>query len=274
MINIYFILDRLSSETENKLCTNDLQGSIDDIISKDQAIEKEHNIFSFDIPEPHYLLESYITDIEDKVKLYLITRAGDIMEIQDYKNNYKMILDNLEQIKELTKEQVKNDLDEYRDKGNNLIHLDFSSDTVDCIRGSVIKSTYYSICEDMIDSKSESLQEKITEMAEEETEEDIKNIKTELDMVNLVVDKYLKGDKDKLEIKKCIYNGKEISPEEILYKLHSHTLPEYLEQIDIRTTLDDTYTIETNLGDIYREPKTGKIYALSPEDKEKNSEVK
>ena len=54
-----------------------------------------------------------------------------------------------------------------------------------------------------------------------------------------------------LFIKTCI--------NELITKLASHMLPAFMTQINILDTLDDSYTIKTNLGTIIRESKTGRI---------------
>lgn len=273
MMNLYFILEDLSNEKENSLLMQSkeqLIACIDDInaMNSDLNTDLDTNVFSRYIPSTIEELEEFITD---KDKIYLISLSGNVLQINNYKANYMNILNNIDNIKAISKEQVKEDLDKYRDLGNELIHLDYSTNTVDCIRGSVIKSTYYSICSDKIDDNSESIVDDIADIVKEEREDEIKKnpIRNELDMVNQVVKTYLYKDgesMDTLEIQQCTYNGIEINPNDLITKLYSHTMPEYLEQIDIRTTLNDTYTIKTNMGDIYREPKTGKIFALRKEE--------
>lgn len=273
MNSLYLILEALSSKKEEDLLIHTKEELVDMINDSNQmhdTLNKDYqvNIFSRYIPKDYNELKELFKESSYGYEVYIITLAGDVMQIQNLKDNYNNILSNLDSIEYITRKQVEDDLDNYRDKGNELIHLDPKDNMIDCIRGSVIKSTYYSICEEILSDKSESLQEEITKTIEEEVDEDVKKVKNELDMVNIVVEKYLKGDLNNLEITECTYNGLSINPADLIYKLHSHTMPDYLEQIDIRTTLNDTYTIKTNLGDIYREPGTGRIYALSKNDDE------
>lgn len=259
-MNLYLILEKLSNEGEEHLLVHnkeELMKAIDD--NKDI-------IFSRYIPDTVEELSSILSDND---KVYIINLDGEVMEIVDYTTNYPNILKYLDDIKSLARDSVKDHLDDYRDKGNELIHLEFDKYPVECIRGSVIKSTYYDICDEVIDNKSESLTDVIAEEVKKEREEveNSKPMKTELDVVNFVIEKYLGKLADGLEIEQCTYNGIAISPNDLITKLHSHTMPEYLEQIDIRTTLEDTYTIKTNIGDIYREPHTGRITVYAKEDK-------
>ena len=159
MMNLYFILEDLSNEKENSLLMQSkeqLRACIDDInaMNSDLNTELDTNVFSRYIPSTIEELEEFITN---KDKIYLISLSGNVLQINNYKANYMNILSNIDNIKAISKEQVKEDLDKYRDLGNELIHLDYSTNTVDCIRGSVIKSTYYSICSDKIDDNSESI---------------------------------------------------------------------------------------------------------------------
>jgi hypothetical protein len=73
-------------------------------------------------------------------------------------------------------------------------------------------------------------------------------IKNELDIVN----KFMADNKLE-EVKKCTYNGEEITVNDLVEKLHSHVLPAYLTQINILDTLQDEYTIETENGTIHRQ---------------------
>ena len=68
-------------------------------------------------------------------------------------------------------------------------------------------------------------------------------------------------DRMDIEFKRCVYNGKEISQEDMLNTLESHVLPAYLKpQVNIMDTLDDSYRIETNKMVIVRD-QGGEIHA-------------
>ena len=73
------------------------------------------------------------------------------------------------------------------------------------------------------------------------------SIKNELDIVN----KFMADNKLE-EVKSCKYNGEEITVNELVEKLHSHVLPDYLTQINIMDTLQDEYEIITENGTIHR----------------------
>jgi hypothetical protein len=128
----------------------------------------------------------------------------------------------------------------------------------------MIITSLYTIDESILDESinNEEMQDAIMKAIKEERSDNEDDIQNELDIVGSIIKKYFPKDYEKFEYKKCIYNGEEISPDEMSDKLMSHVLPQYLTQVNINDTLNDTYTIESNLGTIVREQKTGKIIIL------------
>lgn len=108
-------------------------------------------------------------------------------------------------------------------------------------------------------SKNEKAQEEIRNTIKNIREENENEIKNELDMVNKVIQDAFPDNQEELCIDSCTYNGQEMDQNELITKLASHMLPAFMTQINILDTLDDSYTIKTNLGTIIRESKTGRI---------------
>lgn len=108
-------------------------------------------------------------------------------------------------------------------------------------------------------SKNEKAQEEIRNTIKSIREENENEVQNELDMINKVIQDAFPDNQEELRIDSCTYNGQEMDQDELITKLASHMLPAFMTQINILDTLDDTYTIKTNLGTIVREAKTGKI---------------
>lgn len=91
-------------------------------------------------------------------------------------------------------------------------------------------------------------------------------VTNELEMLSVVLnEKFTKDQINNMNILKASYNGKDMESDEILGILSTHVLPQYLTQIDIRDTKDDTYTIETDLCTIIREPETMEFKIIEKE---------
>ena len=103
-----------------------------------------------------------------------------------------------------------------------------------------------------IDDNKEEFQENMVQdiiaSREEEYGDDIRN---ELDALNKILSDN-KMTVENCKIEKCIYNGKDISLEQLVSKLLTHIYPQFLSQINIKDTLDDEYSIETSIGTIKR----------------------
>lgn len=272
MINVYFILEKLLTNSENEQLMetySELEEAINnyrDRIAEDIRFD-ECDVFSLYIPKDSNEkneLSKHINRIDD-IEFYMINLNGKILKI----NDYDKVIGNIDTIKRLGTEEVSKDIEGYRDEALRLTHLDPDYNLIDCIRGSVILNTVYSILDNSLDENKERLENDIVnELIEQrEEEENDRGITNELEMVDSVIDKYFPGKKEEVEILSCEYNGKPIGQEDLVDKLASHVFPQYLTQIDIRTTLEDTYTIKTNMGIIVREKGTGRIYAIKSDDK-------
>ena len=115
----------------------------------------------------------------------------------------------------------------------------------------------YNIYDQILDKRNEDDQDQDEIMdAIKEVRKEENKIRTELDLLSNTLEQYFpKGD---FEIKRVFYNDLPMKIDDFSKKISSHTFPEFLEQIDIRETLDDTYTIEGDQAIIKRE-KGGKI---------------
>jgi len=178
----------------------------------------------------------------------------------------------LEYSYESTKKRVTTDLDDLRDRYMSKLGDNTYSPRDKSMFIAIIGNTY-DLTESIIDNNKEDLSDKITEEIkniryEYENTEDPEN---EWEFINQQVETILKGDKD-ITIKKCTYNGKEIEYDELVRKLISHVFPQYLTQVDINTTLDDYYIIETDKCKIIRSIG-GDIRVERVHDKEENNNV-
>ena len=103
----------------------------------------------------------------------------------------------------------------------------------------------YSYIDNQIETHREELQSKMMADIKYIREEAEKVITNELDIVNDSLKTVLKDEaEEENKILKCVYNGETISSREMIKRLKSHMLPEYLTQIDINDTLDDEYRID------------------------------
>lgn len=128
---------------------------------------------------------------------------------------------------------------------------------VEYIQACMKMTSAYNIYDQILDSrnKDDKDQEEIRDAIKEVRKEENK-IRTELDLLSNTLEQYFpKGD---FEIKRVRYNDIPMKIDDFSKKLSSHTFPEFLEQVDIRETLDDTYVIEGEQAIIKRE-KGGKI---------------
>jgi hypothetical protein len=190
----------------------------------------------------NFVIENYIS----------IDGYDNPIKIKDFSSMMKNYDTMIDYSYESTKKRVTTDLDDLRDRylsklGDNIYSMADKSMYI-----AIIGNTY-DLTESIIDNNKEDLSDKITEEIkniryEYENTEDPEN---EWEFINQQVETILKGDKD-ITIKKCTYNGKEIEYDELVRKLISHVFPQYLTQVDINTTLDDYYIIETDKCKIIR----------------------
>lgn len=200
---------------------------------------------------------------DDKIfftlKFYLITSNGEKFII----NNFTKISQNIEYFNEVYNEYLLKDFEKYQTENekrekeiknsydkNNL--LEFNNAIENIVLSQYVGECLSKVMNKNIDDNREEFQENIVQdiiaSREEEYGDDIRN---ELDALNkILLDKQMTVDNCKIE--KCIYNGKDITIEQLVSKLLTHIYPQFLTQINIKDTLDDEYTIETSIGTIKR----------------------
>ena len=173
-------------------------------------------------------------DLKDNfmVKFYLILPEGESFLI----NDFNKINEHLDYIISSSKEKILNELDKYSElrieKSKSLkypwrLTLDkLNEDKYNYITTDYLEYTLSSIINKNMDDNKDK-------------------VENDINMANS-------------EVLSCKYNGKDISVDDICLKLHSHTFPQYLTQINIQDTLDDEYEIVTSKGTIHRS-KGGKI---------------
>lgn len=200
---------------------------------------------------------------DDKIfftlKFYLITSNGEIFII----NNFTKISQNIDYFNKVYNEYLLKDFEKYQlenEKREKEIKNSFDkNDLLEFNKAieNIVLSQYVGEClskvmNKNIDDNQEEFQENIVQdiiaSREEEYGDDIRN---ELDALNkILLDKQMTVENCKIE--KCIYNGKDITIEQLVSKLLTHIYPQFLTQINIKDTLDDEYTIETSIGTIKR----------------------
>lgn len=229
-----------------------------DFIAKDlnsivEKIQKQQNvIFSSYILRERELktIEQYISEIK------LIGLDGTISNIV----NMQFMIKNLDKIRMYQMQKISDNIDYYRDEAERLTHLDPDKNLLDCIRGAVMQKGYLNSMNIKLDKKHEDknteseIMGAIIDTRKENKADEAQN---EFDIVNSALESNYPG-KRNWQVLKCVYNGEVIEPDEMVYKLKSHMLPDFLTQVDIRDTLEDEYTIETNFC-IVKRSKGGSI---------------
>ena len=175
------------------------------------------------------------------------------MGLNSYQESLGTDLDELESL-------LKTLIQEKRDALENEDYLSFVSYSVQI-------TSLYILTEGKIEhilENEDELDKVFTSIGELGEEEDVTN---ELDMLNsLLRNNFSLEELQSMEVLNSSYNGKEMDNDEIMDVLASHMLPEYITQIDIRDTAEDTYTIETSICTIIREKDTMNIRILKKED--------
>lgn len=206
---------------------------------------------------------------DDKIfftlKFYLITSNGEIFLIKQF-NKISENIDYFNQVyneyllKDFEKYQLENEQREKEIKNsfdkNNL--LEFNKAIENIVLSQYVGECLSKVMNKNIDDNQEEFQENMVQdiiaSREEEYGDDIRN---ELDALNKVLSEN-QMTVENCKIEKCIYNGQDISIEQLVSKLLTHIYPQFLTQINIKDTLDDEYSIETSIGTIKR-VKGGKI---------------
>ena len=150
-----------------------------------------------------------------------------------------------------------------RDSLSTLAQKDANKYKLEYLSVCMMLTSAYIIVEDRLDElkddkeANDEMVQAIIEERENEIEEH--EIENELDMLNAMIKECIPKDKrNDLQIESCTYNGKSMTQEEIVNKLSSHMLPEFMTQVNILDTLEDQYEIVTNNYIITRE-KGGEI---------------
>ena len=284
-------LDFILADSENDICQSSLDiNSVFNMYLSKFKLKDEDNIniycnFSSIIDKDERLtlaslifksLDNYpdINKENFSIQYYLFTQDGNEYAI----NDFEKIISNLSYLSSNIDENMLKSIDQYSDKLKELedksmkIKLDSITDIneYNSAMSLIIESSYLSfnlsriMNENIDNNKDEFEKEMVNDIVEYRKEEEGSEIKTELDLVNKVLlDNGLNSANSTPG--KCIYNDKEISMDELVSKLYSHTFPNYITQVDIRTTLDDEYKID--FGDKYlvRE-KGGQIKIIDKED--------
>ena len=111
-------------------------------------------------------------------------------------------------------------------------------------------------------------EDKMIETVSEQYDEEEITVTNELEMLSAVLrDSFTKDEISSMNVIKASYNGKAMESDEIFGILTTHILPQYMTQVDIRDTKEDTYTIETDLCTIVRESGTMQFHVYPKGDK-------
>lgn len=232
---------------ENDFVEKDLNS----IIKKLQSQNNENIFSSYILREREFRnLSQYVSEIK------LIGLDGSISNIV----NLQSMIKNLDKIRMYQMQKISDNIDYYRDESERLTHLDPNKDLLDCIRGAVMRKGYLNSMNMKLDKKHEDknteseIMGAIIDTRKENKADEAQN---EFDIVNSALESSYPG-KRNWQVLNCVYNGQKIDPDDMIYRLKSHMLPDFLTQIDIRDTLDDEYTIETNFC-IVKRSKGGSI---------------
>ena len=244
-------------------------GDLDD---PEEVVINDIVIFTYldAIKDPESRSRLFVNIMEESNKIYngkeeieienrLILPNGNLMNIKEFDK----VIKNKDKIESIYIKEVKENLNSY-DTEKILKEADnVNQDKVYSMCQSVLAAyVFYLIDKDIEDNRKQYQDKLVTEIKEERIASN-KQVENELDMINDTINSMFPDGKDRMDIefKRCVYNGKEISQEDMLNTLESHVLPEYLKpQVNIMDTLDDSYRIETNKMVIVRD-QGGEIHA-------------
>lgn len=209
-----------------------------------------HDVFPSTVEE-----ELKEDDSSFQLKAYLITPLGQCFLVKDWQK----VIDNLEVIESRAIKQLREDdrngtkkLEQLQDE---MVALkDNRPTTKDFMIATTVLGYVYQLIDEDIERNREKLQADMNASIKQLREEN-EEVRNELDILNYqlkhVFTKPNELDDDEFEY--CIYNGKELSQEEMVELLSTHVLPEYLiPQVNINDTLNDSYRIETKKAIIVR----------------------
>lgn len=200
---------------------------------------------------------------DDKIfftlKFYLVTPNGEIFII----NDFKKISQNIDYLNDVYDGYLLKDFEKYQlenEKREKEIKIPFNKNNLLEFNKAIenfVLSQYVGEClskvmnKNIDDNKEEFQEDMVQDIIASRKEEYGNDIRNELDALNkILLDKQMTVENCK--IKKCIYNGKEITIEQLVSKLLTHIYPQFLTQVNIKDTLDDEYSIETSIGTIKR----------------------
>ena len=274
-VNMYGLMPNKRIQNENLPIFRSVEHLLDGMKEELKKITNIYEEQSFSFAFPIEVIKSYetrvrvfasvpnmIIDEEAKAALlrdgskfqmrtYLILPYGEAMLIK----NFDKIYENLDKIEEIginkIKDNEKNKKETFEQFRDRMLRLKNEGSTVgEIMRATTGLAYVYELIDNFIETHRVELQQnmyanikKIREEQEENAE-----LTTELEMINKHAKTVLKDDMED-EFLQCIYNGEEISQEEMIKKLNNHMLykedVESDDQVFIEDTLDDEYRIET-----------------------------
>lgn len=218
--------------------------------------------------EYNYIPYDSTPTVDEMVNQFVLLPDGEIIKVK----NYSKYVVNKDKICEMAFDKLKqyssDDLSSLRDECIHKIEKlssakPFSGEIkLEYAKSCVLLSSIYEVDSSLLDEAQND--DKVKDEIEDtilDVRESHKEIRTEMDLVDDTISKSIPKDSH-IEIQSCEYNGKSIDTDTLISKLSMYTFPQYLTQIDITTTLDDSYIIHTNLCDIVRH-KGGEIEILS-----------
>lgn len=209
-----------------------------------------HDVFPTTVEE-----ELKIDNTLFQLKAYLITPLGQCFLVKDWQK----VIDSIDIIENQSIEKIIEDdrngtkkLEQLQDE---MIALkDNRPTTKDFMIATTVLAYVYELIDEDIEKNRIKLQADMNASIKQ-TREENEEIRNELDILNYQLKNVFKkpGELDDDEFEYCIYNGKELTQEEMVERLSTHVLPEYLiPQININDTLEDSYRIETKKAIIVR----------------------
>lgn len=194
-----------------------------------------------------------------QIKTYLILPSGESMIVR----NFDKIYENLSKIEQIGINNLKSNdkskketFEQFRDR---MLSIKNNASTVGEVMIATTGLAYiYELIDQYIEDHRTELQNNMYASIKEirEEQEENEELSTELEMINKHAKTVLKDDMED-QFLQCIYNGEEITQEEMIKRLNNHML--YKEdiinedQVYIADTLDDEYRIETEKLIITRE---------------------
>lgn len=274
-VNMYGLMPNKRIQNENLPIFRSVEHLIDGMKEELKKITNIYEEQSFSFAFPIEVIKDYetrvrvfasvpnmISDEEAKAELlrdgsrfqmrtYLILPYGEAMLIK----NFDKIYENLDKIEEIGINKIKDNektkketFEQFRDR---MLRLKNEGSTVgEIMRATTGLAYVYELIDTFIEDHRMELQKNMYASIKQIREEQEENaeLSTELEMINKHAKTVLKDDIED-DFLQCIYNGEEITQEEMIEKLNNHMLykedVENDNQVFIEDTLDDEYRIET-----------------------------